>query len=141
MSSSSPPTNQKRRVTERPDRDASGVEQRQPGTFRQILATHLAVECKTETDQGAMIKVSWIDSGREPTQKPNPAYPKGMDLDLTHGAKVACLVDLPYPAKRCGYYAVKCDACGYSAVVTTAGRADDPRTVKVPCTNWKKGRG
>lgn len=80
-----------------------------------------------------MIEVNWIDRGREPTQKPNPLYPKGMDVDMTNGAKVVCLAEVPYPAKRCGYYALKCTDCGYTALVTTAGRPDDPRTVKVPC--------
>lgn len=80
-----------------------------------------------------MISVKWIDRFREPTQKPNPEYPNGIDIDLTKGAQPACQTDLPYPAKRCGYFSVLCKTCGYSAVITTAGRPDDPRTVKLPC--------
>jgi hypothetical protein len=79
-------------------------------------------------------KINWIDSGREPKCAPNPAYPNGIDLD---GAKElggsTCKTDLPYPAKRCGYYYVECNICGYSLVITTAGRPDDPRSVLVPC--------
>jgi hypothetical protein len=74
--------------------------------------------------------INWIDHGREPTQKPNPDYPDGIDLDS--GERPACKVELPYPAKRCGVYIVKCD-CGVTIAITTAGRPDDPRSVMVPC--------
>lgn len=80
-----------------------------------------------------MIDVKWIDRGREPTEKPNPDFPNGINVDLTSGEQKACLTTLPYPAKRCGYYFVHCKTCDYSAVITTAGRPDDPRTVKLPC--------
>lgn len=80
-----------------------------------------------------MIDVKWIDRFRDPTQPPNPEHPNGVDIDLSKGAREACLAELPYPAKRCGYYSVMCNRCGYSAVITTAGRSDDPRSVKLPC--------
>ena len=79
-------------------------------------------------------KIDWIDSGREPKCAPNPAYPNGIDLD---GAKElgvpTCKTDLPYPAKRCGYYHVECNICGHTSIITTAGRSDDPRSVLIPC--------
>jgi hypothetical protein len=56
-----------------------------------------------------------------------------MELDLTKGAKVACLAELPYPAECCGVLIVRCTKCGENVAITTAGRADDPRTVKLPC--------
>lgn len=77
--------------------------------------------------------IRWHDSGREPTEKPNPNYPNGVDLDVTHGMKPSCLVKLPYPAKRCGLYYVKCVQCGVKAAITTAGRPDDPCSVRLPC--------
>lgn len=76
--------------------------------------------------------VHWIDSGREPQCPPNPAYPDGVDLDPIPG-QIGCKVDLPYPAKRCGIYTVTCDVCGVRVQITTAGRADDPRSVRMPC--------
>lgn len=79
------------------------------------------------------IKIDWIDHGRAPTVKPNPAYPNGVDIDLSRGAEKTCLVDLPYPARRCGRYVITCPDCGLSAFVTTAGRADDPRSLKIGC--------
>ena len=79
------------------------------------------------------IKVTWVDRGREPQVAPNPDYPDGMAVDVSGGAKRACLVDLPYPARRCGYYIVKCDDCGCTVAITTAGRPDDPRSVVLPC--------
>jgi hypothetical protein len=80
------------------------------------------------------LKVRWIDRGREPQCPPDPAFPNGVDLD---GAKAlgvpTCYTALPYPAKRCGLYYVECEACGCNAMITTAGRADDPRSVLMPC--------
>lgn len=78
-----------------------------------------------------MISVKWIDHGREPQQRPDPAHPNGVDIDL--GGHPQCTVDLPYPAKRCGVYTLKCDTCGKVAVVTTAGRPDDPRSIRMGC--------
>lgn len=79
-------------------------------------------------------KVKWLDRGREPQCPPNPAYPNGVDLDeasVFEGPK--CKVMLPYPARRCGYYYVECLACGTNALITTAGRPDDPRSVLMLC--------
>jgi len=77
-------------------------------------------------------KITWVDWGREPRCAPDPDYPAGIDLDCTLGLS-GCTTALPYPAKRCGLYVVKCDACGMTVGVTTAGRADDPRSVRIPC--------
>jgi len=77
--------------------------------------------------------VKWIDRFREPRDPPNPDYPRGLDWDVSKGAARTCLVRLPYPAKRCGFYVVTCDLCHLRIVVTTAGRPDDPRSVKLAC--------
>lgn len=79
------------------------------------------------------LKVTWIDGGREPKCPPNPAYPDGIDVDACRPGEQGCVAALPYPAKRCGAYAVECPVCGAKTVVTTAGRPDDPRTVRVAC--------
>lgn len=79
------------------------------------------------------IDVKWHDAGREPVCKPNPAYPNGVDVDGARGASSSCISLLPYPAKRCGFYEVRCGVCGASVAVTTAGRSDDPRSVKIAC--------
>ena len=78
-------------------------------------------------------KVEWHDSGHEPQMKPNPAYPKGKPLDLSLGAAVTCTVDLPYPAKRIGHYIAECKICGLRVACTTAGRPDDPISMKLAC--------
>lgn len=78
-------------------------------------------------------KIKWIDRGREPQCPPNPAFPNGTNTDISMGAQKACTIDLPYPAKRCGLYAIECEACGLTLAVTTAGRPDDPRSVRVAC--------
>lgn len=80
------------------------------------------------------IDVTFIDSGREPTEKPDPKYPEGQHVNLTeHALQPSCCRNVPYPAPRCGQYVVHCRGCGYRAIVTVAGRADDPRTVQIPC--------
>lgn len=78
-------------------------------------------------------KVKWIDGKAEPQCPPNPAYPAGIDLDVSPGATRTCKVDLPYPAKRIGRYEVRCKVCGASVACTTAGRPDDPRSITMPC--------
>ena len=79
------------------------------------------------------LSVEWIDRGREPQNDPDPNFPEGVDLDLTHGQAKTCHTRLPYPAKRCGYFLVSCSECGFQGMITTAGRVDDPRSLKIPC--------
>jgi hypothetical protein len=78
-------------------------------------------------------QIDWRDAGREPQCAPHPEYPNGIDLDMSQGQEATCTVALPYPAKRCGIYTVQCGLCGIRVGCTTAGRPDDPRSVKVPC--------
>lgn len=79
------------------------------------------------------LEVKWIDRGVEPKCAPNPAYPEGIDIDASNGAQPTCSAALPYPAKRCGYFTVVCSVCKQSALITTAGRPDDPRSIKLAC--------
>lgn len=79
-----------------------------------------------------MLTVKWFDDHREPKSPPDPRYPNGIDLDISRGAK-SCSTALPYPAKRCGLYVITCDICGQRTIVTTAGRRDDPKSIKVAC--------
>jgi len=79
------------------------------------------------------LSVTWIDGKRWPQHPPDPRYPDGMDVDGSAGAMMNCAIQLPYPAKRCGHYLVTCDICGQRVVVTTAGRRDDPRSVRLAC--------
>lgn len=81
----------------------------------------------------SVLIVEWIDHGREPQCAPNPKYSAGVDVDISGGAERACTTKLPYPAQRCGAYVVTCEVCGTRVGVTTAGRPDDPRSVKVAC--------
>lgn len=78
-------------------------------------------------------KIQWHDHERWPTCLPDLRYPEGIDLDVSEGAKTACRVPLPYPAKRCGHFLVHCLTCGMTVACTTAGRIDDPRSIKLPC--------
>lgn len=86
----------------------------------------------------AHFSVRWIDRRREPQCAPDPAYPDGIDLDVAGAAITTCLVELPYPAKRLGIYEAKCSLCGGVYACTTAGRRDDPRSMRVPCKIEKR---
>lgn len=77
--------------------------------------------------------ITWIDGAREPQVQPDSRYPDGVDIDASHGRGRTCLVALPYPAIRCGHYNVHCQKCRLVVAVTTAGRPDDPRSVKLAC--------
>jgi hypothetical protein len=84
------------------------------------------------------IQIEFLSHHRKAKNAPNPKYPDGVNLDLTNGAKVACFADLPYPAQCCGILFVRCRKCGANAAITTAGRLDDPRTVKLACAAFDK---
>ena len=80
------------------------------------------------------LHVKWIDRGFAPQAPPDPKYPNGIDLDLRiYKDAPSCSTQLPYPAKRIGYYLIHCEHCGLNATVTTAGRVDDPRSIHVAC--------
>jgi hypothetical protein len=81
----------------------------------------------------AKFRVKWIDDNREPQCTPDPNYPNGIDLDISEGKTPYCSSDLPYPARRCGFFMVECMNCGQIVGVTTAGRPDDPRSIKMAC--------
>jgi hypothetical protein len=78
-------------------------------------------------------EIEWVDREREPQERPDPRYPDGIHLDISGGRLPCCQVGLPYPAPRCGYYLVTCAFCGTCIAVTTAGRPDDPRSVRIAC--------
>ena len=77
--------------------------------------------------------IEWIDRGREAQCAPDPAFPDGKDVDVSNGAVQTCKIALPYPAPRCGLWAVACDVCGLRVALTAAGRPDDGRSVRLPC--------
>jgi hypothetical protein len=77
--------------------------------------------------------VDWVDQHRTSTQAADPAYPNGSAIDVALDAMRACRVELQCPAERCGLWVITCRACGYSIALGTAGRADDPSSVRVPC--------
>jgi hypothetical protein len=85
----------------------------------------------TATEQ---FSIEFVRSGRGKAQcAPDPAYPQGVDVDVSGGAENSCTAQLPYPAPECGHFLVRCRLCKYSVAVTAAGRPDDPRTLKMPC--------
>lgn len=79
-------------------------------------------------------RIEFTPSGRGKAQcAPDPKYPHGIALDGTQSAGKTCKVELPYPAPECGMWRIDCDECSMSIIVTAAGRADDPISVKMSC--------
>ena len=79
------------------------------------------------------IDVTFLDSGREPQCKSDPKYPDGKAINLGPGGGKTCTRNLPYPAPRCGQYMLTCKTCGFTGMITVAGRPDDPRIITMPC--------
>lgn len=71
-------------------------------------------------------------NGRRPKCPPNPDFPDGIVLDMALGSP-GCSVSLTYPAPSCGLWVIECPVCGLCVGVTAASRADDPKTVTIPC--------
>ena len=82
---------------------------------------------------GEQFEIVWEDHHRDPQCPSNPDYPNGIDIDVSRGREPACTALLPYPAKGCGLYIIHCRMCNINIAVTTAGRPDDPRSVRVSC--------
>jgi hypothetical protein len=79
-------------------------------------------------------RVDFVDRNVPPMGVPDPAYPDGIDLDTTRGAPVqSCKLMLPYPSGKCGMLVVYCMFCGSRVTVSTVGRRDDPRSVRLTC--------
>lgn len=78
------------------------------------------------------VSVEFVPSGRGKAQcAPNPGYPDGIDIKIKD--RPVCVVALPYPAPECGHHMLRCVRCGVAVAVTAAGRADDPKSVEIPC--------
>ena len=93
-----------------------------------------------ETRRNPAIRVTWLDEDHRPEHPANPAYPDGIDVDCSASAKATCTQPLPYPATGRGQYLLVCERCGLRVIVTAAGRADDPRSVKMACKNGGEKR-
>jgi len=78
-------------------------------------------------------QIEWIDRGVAPSRPFVVKDQDGVDIDASLGTEPACKGTLPYPAPRCGYHSVYCRTCGKTAIVSAAGRRDDPRSLKMAC--------
>lgn len=79
------------------------------------------------------IEVKFIDEGRKSTSPSNPKYPNGVDVSAAMPDQKSCCFNVQYPAPGVGKYSIVCTDCKMTALVSVAGRADDPRTVTLPC--------
>lgn len=78
-------------------------------------------------------EINWVDRGTEPKNPPNPHFPEGIHIVPVNVAERSCKAELPYPAKRCGYFTISCKRCGIRVACMTAGRPDDPRSITINC--------
>jgi hypothetical protein len=83
--------------------------------------------------------IDWVDQHRVSLYPADSSFPNGVAIDVALDAPRACRVELIYPAARCGMWVITCRACGFSVALSTAGRADDPRSVRVPCREKSNG--
>jgi hypothetical protein len=52
-----------------------------------------------------VIRVTWLDGGRQAQPPPNPTYPRGIDVDCSDGAELTCTQALAAaPALICGVH-------------------------------------
>lgn len=79
------------------------------------------------------MKVEFFDKGGRPKCSPDPAYPNGMDVDLSKGASLTCTAHIECPAPCMGLAVIACEKCGQRIALTVASRPDDPRSVKLAC--------
>jgi hypothetical protein len=103
------------------------------GTMRRTQPSRFAEAAATPSPGTQRFSVDWIDGGRGAGYPADPSYPNGVGIDVAMDAPRACRVELPWPANGVGLWVVVCGACGYAVALGTAGRSDDPRTVRVPC--------
>ena len=80
------------------------------------------------------LTATWHGGGGKATCPPNPAFPKGMVVDMTVIGRPVCAIDLPYPAECIGLWIITCAICDLRIAITAAGRPDDPRRLLLPCT-------
>jgi hypothetical protein len=80
------------------------------------------------------LKIEWLDGGRERQGLADPSYPDGVHVVERAEAAKNCFTKLPYSAPRCGQWSISCGKCGKRVLITAAGRADDPRSIAVACT-------
>lgn len=103
------------------------------GTARRGQPLGFAASTSEAAPGSARFSVDWMDAHREATYPADPAYLNGAAIDVALDAPKACRVQLSYPALRCGLWVITCRQCAFSIAVATAGRADDPCSVRVPC--------
>jgi hypothetical protein len=78
------------------------------------------------------LRKRWISRHRKPTQPSDSMYPDGIDVDASRG-RAFCSITLDHPTAECGLWIVTCDVCNQRILLTTAGRLDDPRSLKMAC--------
>lgn len=78
------------------------------------------------------LKAEFFTEGKKPTQPPDPAYPNGIDVDISKGKSPWCWIRLP-KVETTGLMLVTCEECDLRIMITMAGRPDDARSYRMAC--------
>ena len=82
------------------------------------------------------LRVEFLDSVRLPARPPDPACPRGVDVDSSEGRLPACWVRLP-KFSHTGLFVVACDTCGQRAAITRPTAAS-MRTTQLRAYLWAR---
>lgn len=107
--------------------EAGSMQRGQPAAFTAPVSDPDALPVESR------FLVDWCDGHRESTYPADAGYPNGTAIDVALDATRACRLELPYPAARCGLWVITCRQCAFSIALSTSGRADDPRSARLPC--------
>jgi len=84
--------------------------------------------------EGQRFSITWHNGGDGARLgQPDPAFPHGVDVDISEKPAPSCTARLDCPAPRCGAWLIECQECGATVAVSAAGRADDPRSLTMGC--------
>jgi hypothetical protein len=75
-----------------------------------------------------------------PAHPATPGFENGTDLDLARDAASWCTASCPPWPGKLGMLHLRCQHCDVTVDLTTAGRADDPKLVRLPCW-WGRAKG
>jgi hypothetical protein len=83
---------------------------------------------------GVHFSIEWRPRELPQMMAPNPAHQAGIDVVLANaGNGLACRARLPYPMSESGVHIVTCTRCDRRVGVSAIARADDPRSITIPC--------
>ena len=95
------------------------------------LLLDMSVNTRRKPDQ---FRVMFKGTGRKAPPAPKSRTLEGVDIITPcPEGQPSCRVPLPCPAKEIGGWMVECTICQATVSCMAQGRADDPRSITIPC--------